>query len=44
VIFSIPNGEKNYSADSVSEFKQFEVGSVWNLKLNAVGGVISVER
>jgi len=44
VVFSIPNGEKNYSADSVSEFQQFEIGSVWNLKLNAMGGVISVEK
>jgi ribosomal protein L40E len=44
VIFSIPNGQKNYSTDSVSEFQQFEIGSTWTLKMNAMGGVMSVER
>jgi len=44
VIFITPDGEKNYTADSVSEFQQYEMGSVWNLKLSAMGGVLSVER
>jgi ribosomal protein L40E len=44
VTFSIPNGQKNYSPGSVSEFQQFEVGSVWTLKMNAIGGVMSVGR
>jgi ribosomal protein L40E len=44
VTFSIPNGEKNYSPGTVTEFQQFEIGSVWTLKMNAVGGVISVEK
>jgi ribosomal protein L40E len=44
VVFSIPNGQKNYSTDSVSEFQQFEIGSVWTLKMNAMGGVMSVEK
>jgi len=44
VIFSTPDGQKNYSTDSVSEFQQFGIGSEWNLKMNAMGGVMSVER
>jgi hypothetical protein len=44
VIFSIPKGQETYSPGSVSEFQQFEIGSTWTLKMNAVGGVMSVER
>jgi hypothetical protein len=44
VNFSTPNGEKNYTAGSVSEFQQFEIGSTWTLKMNAMGGVMSVEK
>jgi len=44
VVFSIPNGEKNYTPGSVSEFQQFEIGSAWTLKMNAIGGVMSVEK
>ena len=44
VTFSTTNGEQEtYSPSSVSEFQQFTVGSTWNLKLNAVGNVLSVE-
>jgi hypothetical protein len=44
VIFSIPDGQESYSPGSVSEFQQFELGSTWTLKMNAVGGVMGVER
>jgi hypothetical protein len=44
VVFSTPDGQKNYSTDSVSEFQQFGIGSEWTLKMNAMGGVMSVER
>ncbi len=44
VTFSTPNGEKEYTPSSVSEFQQFEMGSEWTLKMNAMGGVMSVER
>lgn len=44
VVFSVPDGQKNYSPASVSEFQQFEMGSVWTLNMNAMGGVMSVER
>jgi ribosomal protein L40E len=44
VIFSVPNGQKAYKPDSVSEFQQFEIGSTWKLNMNAMGGVMSVER
>jgi hypothetical protein len=44
VTFSLPDGQKNYSPGSVSEFQQFQTGSVWTLKLNALGGVVSVEK
>jgi hypothetical protein len=33
-----------YSPDSVTEFQQFQPGSVWTLKLNRLGGILSVER
>ncbi len=44
VTFSVNGGEKIYNPSSVSEFQQFEVGSVWTLKMNAMGGVLSVTR
>lgn len=43
VTFSTNNGEeKTYSPGTISEFQQFTVGSTWTLKMNAVGGIISV--
>jgi hypothetical protein len=44
VTFSVPNGQETYSPGSVTEFQQFEIGSVWTLKMNAVGGVMGVEK
>lgn len=44
VYFSTPDGQETYSATSISEFQQFQVGSVWTLNLNVLGGVVSVER
>ncbi|MDP1545594.1 MAG: zinc ribbon domain-containing protein [Anaerolineales bacterium] len=44
VYFGTPDGQETYSANSVSEFQQFQIGSVWTLKLNVLGGVVSVER
>jgi len=44
VVFSIPDGQKEYTPSSVSEFQQFEIGSTWTLKMNAMGGVMSVEK
>lgn len=44
VYFSTPDGQETYSATSVSEFQQFQVGSVWTLNMNVLGGVVSVER
>jgi ribosomal protein L40E len=44
VYFDTSKGQKTYSPDSVSEFQQFQIGSTWTLKMNAVGGVLSVER
>ena len=44
VYFDTSKGQKTYTPDSVSEFQQFQIGSTWTLKMNAVGGVLSVER
>ena len=44
VTFSTSNGQETYSPGSVSEFQQFQIGSAWTLKMNAVGGVVSVEK
>jgi hypothetical protein len=43
VTFSTSSGQQTYSPDSVSEFQQFQIGSTWTIKLNALGSVISVE-
>ncbi|MBK8823194.1 MAG: zinc ribbon domain-containing protein [Anaerolineales bacterium] len=42
VTFSTPNGQETYAPNSESEFQQFQIGSTWTLKLNALGGVLSV--
>ncbi len=43
VSFSTNKGEqKTYSPGTISEFQQYSVGSTWTLKMNAVGGVVSV--
>lgn len=44
VYFNSSDGELAYSPGSVSEFQQFQTGSTWTLKLNAVGNVLSAER
>ncbi len=44
VTFSTDKGEKTYQPGTVSEFQQFTVGSAWTLKMNALGGVVGVER
>ncbi|MBI5943112.1 MAG: zinc ribbon domain-containing protein [Chloroflexi bacterium] len=44
VFFSTDDGQVTYEPGSVSDFQQFEIGSQWTIKLNAVGGVVSVER
>ncbi len=43
VTFSTEKGNKTYSPGSVSEFQQFDIGSVWTMKLNVMGGVVGVE-
>ncbi len=44
VTFSLENGQQEtYSPGTVSEFQQFTIGSTWTLKMNALGGVVSVE-
>lgn len=44
VYFDTSKGQKTYSPGSLGEFTQFDVGSVWTLKLNALGGVVSAEK
>ncbi len=43
VIFSTDKGEETYSPNSVPEFQQYTIGSTWTLKMNALGGIVSVE-
>lgn len=43
VTFSTSDGTETYSPGSTAEFQQFTIGSTWKLKLNALGGVVSVE-
>jgi membrane protease subunit (stomatin/prohibitin family) len=44
VTFSTANGEATYSPATISEFRQFTIGSTWTLKMNAIGAVVGVER
>ncbi|GAB4498198.1 MAG: hypothetical protein OHK003_09470 [Anaerolineales bacterium] len=44
VYFSTSDGQMTYSPNSVTEFQQFQPGSQWTLKLNAIGGIVGVER
>lgn len=44
VLFDTEKGEITYSPGNVTEFQQYQVGSTWTLKLNALGGVLSVEE
>jgi hypothetical protein len=44
VTFSTSDGQQNYAPDSVTEFQQFQIGSVWILKMSRAGGILSVER
>jgi len=43
VVFSTEGGTETYKPDSVSEFQQYTIGSTWTLKMNALGGIVSVE-
>ena len=44
VTFSTPKGTETYTPGSISEFQQFQIGSTWTLKLNLLGGVLSVSQ
>ena len=44
VTFQTDDGQKSYSPDQLSEFEQFEIGSDWTVRLNPLGGVVSVRR
>ena len=44
VTFSTENGPETYSPGTVSEFQQFSIGSTWNLKMNALGGIVDVGK
>jgi ribosomal protein L40E len=44
VYFDTEKGQKTYSPGDVTEFQQFQIGTTWTLKLNALGAVISVTR
>jgi ribosomal protein L40E len=43
VTFSTDKGPKTYSPGTLSEFQQFSIGTTWTLKMNLVGGVVSVK-
>lgn len=43
VTFSTPDGIETYSPSSESEFQQFQIGSTWTIKMNALGNVVGIE-
>lgn len=42
VTFDTSKGQKTYSPGDFTDFQQYMVGSRWTVKLNALGGVVSV--
>lgn len=43
VIFETEKGRYNYRPRSIAEFQQYQINSVWNLRINAFGDIVSVE-
>jgi hypothetical protein len=43
VVFETSQGQYTYPVSSLEEFQQFQIGSEWVLKVNALGQVVSVE-
>ncbi len=43
VYFDADNDTYTYSTSSFADWQEFELGSQWNLQVNAIGGVMSVE-
>jgi hypothetical protein len=44
IYFDADDQDYTYSIDNFEQFQAFEIGSQWNLEVNAIGGVLSVER
>ncbi|GAB4504173.1 MAG: hypothetical protein Fur0043_11660 [Anaerolineales bacterium] len=44
VYFDTPKGKLTYNPSSLDEFRQFQPGTTWKLKLNMLGTVVGVER
>jgi hypothetical protein len=44
VTFSTEDGTESYSPGTITEFKKFVIGSIWTLKMNVLGGVVSAEQ
>jgi ribosomal protein L40E len=42
VVFETNQGEYTYSLKDFDRFQQFQIGSQWDLEVNALGGVVSV--
>jgi ribosomal protein L40E len=43
ILFDVDGKTRTYSTSDPTEFDRFEIGSRWKLKVNALGGVVSVE-
>lgn len=43
ILFDVDGKTRTYSTNDPTEFGRFEIGSRWKLKVNALGGVVSVE-
>ena len=44
VYFNTKKGQETYSPHDLGEFQQYEIGSIWTSKLNALGGVLKVQK
>jgi hypothetical protein len=43
VTFNTDGGPKTYSPSTLTEFTRFEIGSAWNLSLNRLGAILSIQ-
>lgn len=44
VVLKTQEGQQTYRTTDLNEFRQFSIGSVWLMRMNALGQIVSIER
>ena len=44
IVFQTEDGIERYTTSSLELFQQAEIGSIWTLEINQIGGVVSITR